>query len=224
MKKLFFTSGILLIISLFTVSIAQNNFQGFIDYKTSVEGGEFSAAERAQMEMNINMAYGDGMMKQISENVMGKATTIMLQDSAIVIYSQMGQEFAIGMSKAEMEKMPGMSDSDEADSIQTEINLVNESKTILGFECKKAEITYGDKMIIAWYYDKYSIDKDMKEAFFKDLPGVPLEYTMPGKDDSEIHVVATLFKPKNKMKSKLFAPAAGIEVMTIQQMREKMGQ
>jgi hypothetical protein len=220
MKRLFAAFTLLLLITLSVNLLAQDVpvFQGYLTMSTEVVGGDLSAAERAQAETTIKMTYGIDVIKQESENVMGSNTMIVFEDSMIMLT----QGMAFGAGKEAMKKMFGGGEEGD-DEEKAEINYISESKEILGVECKKAEITFQEKLIIVYYNDKYTVAEFMREPYFKQLNGLAMEYIVPGENGEEIVVKATEFKPKKKMKPKAFEVPAGTEVLTLEQLRSQMG-
>jgi GLPGLI family protein len=67
------------------------------------------------------------------------------------------------------------------------LNLVNETKIVLGYECKKALLTLKDGSVFSLYYAT-SIVPSVKEFEyqFKDIPGFVLEYQIKESGDNTI--------------------------------------
>ncbi len=211
----------LLLLALVSVNVVAQDkpaFMGYLTLTTEVVGGELSAAERAQAESTIKMTFGDKVVKQVNENIMGSQTMIVFEDSMIML----AQGMAFGANKEEMEKMMGAASGDEEEE-KAQIDYISEYKTILGVDCKKAEVTFNEKMIIVYYNDNVFVEEFMREPYFKEISGLAMEYIIPGENGEEIIVKATEYKAKKKMKAKLFQAPAGTEVMTLEELRAKMG-
>lgn len=95
------------------------------------------------------------------------------------------------------------------------INLVNETKTILGYECKKAILTLKDGSVFNLYYAS-AITPSVKEFEyqFKDVPGFVLEYQIKEAGDNAIvNYKAEKISLSPVMASKFDIPTSGYRLM-----------
>lgn len=84
-----------------------------------------------------------------------------------------------GMMGRQAAKIDELPNNDEVTS-DVEIELIDETKTILGYECKKAVI-YGDEgtELIYWYTDKIQLKDGVLAQYVRNgIPGLPLQFVI----------------------------------------------
>jgi len=217
-----FISTIILILVISTNLLAQDAkvFTGTIVYKMEALG-TLSVAEKAQIEGTVTTTYGIGVYKTVTTNIMMNLTQIIYEDSVISIYDMMGQQYAFRMTKEEAESMEKSKDSTSISN--SKVNIINETKDIVGFTCQKAEIEMGDDILEIYYNKDYKISDFMKEDNMSKIDGLPLEYTIPLNAEISIHMIATSIKKKKKVKASEFEIPAGVKVMSFEEMQAMMG-
>ncbi len=94
------------------------------------------------------------------------------------------------------------------------INLTNETKTILGYECKKAMLQLKDGTVYAVFY-AINIVPSVKEFEyqFKDIPGFVLEYETQETDNKKIRYTATKINLSPVQASKFDIPTGGYRLL-----------
>ncbi|MEY2903161.1 MAG: hypothetical protein RLY89_2267 [Bacteroidota bacterium] len=95
------------------------------------------------------------------------------------------------------------------------ISLVNETKTILGYECKKAMITLKDGSVFSLYYATAIIPSVKEfEYQFKDVPGFVLEYQIKESGDNTlVNYRAEKISLSPVLASKFDIPTSGYRLM-----------
>lgn len=95
------------------------------------------------------------------------------------------------------------------------ISLVNETKTILGYECKKAVVTLKDGSIFSLYYATGIIPSVKEfEYQFKDVPGFVLEYQIKESGDNTlVNYRAEKISLSPVLASKFDIPTSGYRLM-----------
>ena len=95
------------------------------------------------------------------------------------------------------------------------ISLVNETKTILGYECKKAMITLKDGTVFSLYYATAIIPSVKEfEYQFKDVPGFVLEYQIKeSSDNTLVNYRAEKISLSPVLASKFDIPTSGYRIM-----------
>ena len=95
------------------------------------------------------------------------------------------------------------------------ISLVNETKTILGYECKKAMITLKDGTVFSLYYATAIIPSVKEfEYQFKDVPGFVLEYQIKESGDNKlVNYRAEKISLSPVLASKFDIPTSGYRIM-----------
>lgn len=128
-----------------------------------LEGSTFkiiSSGDKSRTEMSM----GAGLMVTTTIMDAGKNKGIMLMEG------MMGKQATI---------LESLNDDAEA-ALELDIELIDEVKTIQGYECKKA-IVYGedDVEMIYWYTDKIQPKDGAMGQYVKNgIPGLPLEFTL----------------------------------------------
>ncbi|MEJ6775878.1 MAG: DUF4412 domain-containing protein [Crocinitomicaceae bacterium] len=174
MKRLIL-SAILYVLSI-TISTAQLN-EGLIKFEIEV------SASNPQMEMAVGMMQGStmnlyfadedvhsemnlGSMMTMSTIVLGKSEEVM-----ILMSGMMGNKAIPTTLEAIKEKAPKGPDADFS------VELIDETKQIQGYTCKKAVLTNenGDEMF-SWYTTDIEINTIGQSYHNEKIPGFPLEY------------------------------------------------
>lgn len=156
-----------------------DSFTGTIKFKITAEGREITPTEQSQMPSESITYYRDNLMRNDNVMPMVSVFTIMNTETKemILLLDQMGQKMHLTISSEDMKKAEEkMKDSTET---KPEYKLLEGTKTIAGYTCKKAEIVDGeDKMVI--YYTE---DIVVEQKEFKDAPGFVMSYTIDIPDD-----------------------------------------
>ncbi len=94
------------------------------------------------------------------------------------------------------------------------LTILNETKTILGYECKKAVLQLKDGNSFTLYYTTAIIPSVREfEYQFKNIPGFVLEYETSEKDGKKVHYTATKINLNPVSSSKFQIPASGYRVL-----------
>lgn len=160
-----------------TATIAQKGkeFEGKVVYELSFPGLEIDANNAAMLpkESTVYMKKG----KSRTEMSMGMGmSNITITDSktktATVLYDMMGNKMAIKMTEEDM----------KANEPKTEptVTLMNDTKEIAGYKCKKAEIKLNDaeNTVTTVYYAPELGNRDMnwQKSTMKGIDGFPMEF------------------------------------------------
>lgn len=178
MKKLFST---LAFISLSVVSLTAQNNEGFVLYDMKIEG---LPPEQAAMvgDMENKVTFKNGKVLTEMTSMMFTNQTVIDENGMVMLMEQMGNKMAIKQTKDEMEKEAAKQKDKQADP---KIEYINETKTIAGYECKKAIITIVGKdkkeeKMEVWYSEKFANPnkegRGKGQGFMKGLKGMPFEY------------------------------------------------
>jgi hypothetical protein len=104
---------------------------------------------------------------------------------------------------------------------EREVELVNETKEIMGYNCKKAIITTTDgQESIVWYTDEIVPDYRSGQYLYEEIPGVPLQMEATwGK--MKMVMIAFEYKKKLKKPENLFSMEVpnGFTVRTAEEMK-----
>lgn len=172
MKKLITTTAILFC----AFTYAQQ--EGTVTYVMTMEG---LPPEQAAMmgDMETKIYYKDKKSLSETSSMMFSTKTLTDENGQLQLIDQMGNKMFTRTSKAELDKMAETSKEKEP-----KIEYVNETKTIAGYECKKAIITMaskeGDVKSEVWYTEKVpyiSQGGGKRGEMFKGLKGMPMEFS-----------------------------------------------
>ena len=94
------------------------------------------------------------------------------------------------------------------------INNLNETKTILGYECKKAELVLKDGSSFIIYYASNIVPSVKEfEYQFKDVPGFVLEYESKEGNSGKIRFTATKINTNPVQLSRFDIPTTGYRLL-----------
>ena len=213
-KATFFLAIVLLILSSNSFAGGKKNkgFNGTIKYKITVEGRELTPQEQAGMPTNVVEYYlGDLHRKDIVTPMYSMVTIVneATKETTILI-DYMGKKLYITKSGEEIKALKEKAKKDSTDT-KPDVKLLDGTKTIAGYSCKKAKVSSGDNTIEVYYTNDLSIKSDD----FEDLPGFPMQYTIDIPQDDELSMVYTASEViKKKPSKKLFQIPRDYEKMT----------
>ncbi len=121
------------------------------------------------------------------------------QDTILVLLDGMMGKIAMKVTENDMNEEQRLAYENR------EIELIDETKEVMGYSCKKAIITVGgsDESIV-WYTEEILPNNRKSEYLFEEIPGTPLEmYSSWGKMNMKI--VAFEFKEKLKKTDAIFS-------------------
>jgi len=222
MKKLTNILFILTII-LSTVSVnAQKKakpFSGVISFNIAFEGRELEPTEKAQMPTEIKTYYKDNMIRTDQISAMGSVSSISNTETneSTVLFDMMGQKMAVKSTKKEFDE--------SIKDLKYEVTFTDETKTILGYKCKKAVVKddKGTEMIVYYTEDINIKNPNANNPAFMGIKGVALEYTQPTADEElTLHLTAKEVK-KSKVKKTMFAVPSGYKVITKEEFKSMIG-
>jgi len=177
MNKLFSTIAI---VALSVVSLNAQIKEGTITYAMTMEGlPPEQAAMMGDMEVKMTFKENKSLM-EVSTMMMSQLASLDEKGMTLVIEA-MGNKMAVVQTKEEMDKEEAKLKDKSPDP---KIEYTSETKTIAGYECKKAIVTMvvgkdkKEEKIDVWYSDKFNyLDKDGKtKGEIKGLKGIPFEY------------------------------------------------
>jgi GLPGLI family protein len=198
MKTVF---SLLLVAILSSVSFGQDTKH--IVYNIAISGDDpqvemmKSLMDGANMELYINEKFS-----RLNFNLGTMMTTNTIVDlgkkEALTLMSGMMGKTATQMSLEELE-------AKKESAAKPEVELIDETKKIAGYNCKKVILTTEDGTELeTWYTDEIEMgDLSGTNLGNKDIPGFPLEFSSK-KGPMTMLFTASLFEPKTKVDKKLF--------------------
>jgi len=204
---------------LISTTIAAQGFEGQIKYKITYKD---LPAEMAQFESMLpteatTTIKGDMFKMEQPLGMGGKQVTIMdnKEQSGVLLMDMMGKKNAIVMSPDKRNELEGSEDD-------VEITYLSETKSIAGYNCKKAIMkTKGAEGAVMEVY--YTEDlKGIKHHQTKGLKGFPLQYSV---NSGMFTVLMTAEKvTKGKVSDDEFGIPPGYESISFEQFQKSMGQ
>jgi GLPGLI family protein len=193
-------------------------FSGTVKYKITYEGREISAQEQAQMPSEIVEYHLNNMTRKDMVTPMYSVITILNNETqeTILLIDAMGRKFYIKKSGEEVKAAMAKNDSANA---KPEVKMLDGTKTIAGYVCKKAELVSGEETTTVFYTDAIAaVNQEYKE-----IPGYPMYYSSKIPQMEELVMVGEATSVDTKKPSKkLFEIPSDYEEMT-PEMAKQMG-
>lgn len=178
-----------------------------------VDQMEGSALELTFMEGKIRTDMFVGQMMTTT------TVNIENQDTSLVLLDGMMGKIAMKVTENDMDEEQRLAFENR------EIDLIDETKEIMGYKCKKAIVTTGDaNESVVWYTEEILPGYRVGQYLFDEIPGTPLEmYSNWGK--MKLKIVAFEFKEKLKKTDEIFSSKIpeGYTLKTPEDMK-KLGQ
>jgi GLPGLI family protein len=172
MKSIFYRILLLLVSFSTNAQLTEGHFTYSIEMKS----------DNPDMQMAIGMMQGSSMdlyvmgtktRVDIKMGTMMEISTITDQsDKVLMLMGGMLGKNAIVTTISELEK-------NKADYTEPTLTLIDETKTINGFICKKALLTDADgNESLFWYTEDIVVSKKGQSYLNANVPGFPLEYSI----------------------------------------------
>ena len=199
-RNTIFFAAALMLISSFSFAGGDKDgesFSGTIKYKITAEGREVTSQEQVSLPTETTIYYRDNMLRMDQIMPMMSMSSIINMDTeeTILLFDQMGQKMHMTISAEDAQKAKAQ--MEEKDSTEIKYELLEGSKTIAGYTCKKAKLIHGDTDMIIYYTEDIKVEQ--KE--FKNAPGLIMSYTQEVPDDElylEIQVIEVSTKKPKK--------------------------
>jgi hypothetical protein len=224
MKKLFST---LAVVALSALSLNAQIKEGTITYNMTIEG---LPPEQAAMigDMELKSTFKNARVLTEMSSMMFTNQTLIDDKGMTMLMEQMGNKIAVKQTKEEMEKEAAKEKDKPADP---KIEYTTETKTIAGYECKKAVVTVVGKdkkeeTMDVWYSEKFeNTNKEGKgqgQGFMKGLKGMPFEYA-GGQGGMKFKMVAKEVSIEPVADSKFVLSTDGYKMMTMDELKAMRG-
>lgn len=171
MKKIYLILSIVLLTGL---SFAQNQ-QGRIVYEVEMSSDDPQMAMAAQMmngsTLEILFDGENSQTKMDMGAMMSMTTTVNESDVLILMGGMMGQKAVKSTKEELLESNPSSDD--------VTVELVDETKEIAGYTCKKAILTDAeDNEIEYWYTEEFTFPMNGQSNANGKIPGVALSFSI----------------------------------------------
>lgn len=224
MKKLFST---LAFVAMSAISLTAQIKEGYVLYDMKIEG---MPAEQAAMlgDMETKVTFKNGKSLTEITSMMFTQQIVVDDQGMLMLMEQMGNKYAIKQTKEEMDKEAAKAKDKPADP---KIEYFNETKTIAGYECKKAVVTVVGKdkkeeKTEIWYCEKFeNPNKEGKgrgQNVMKGLNGMPFEYS-GGQGAMKFKMVAKEVSTDPVSDSKFALSTEGYKILTAEELKAMQG-
>jgi GLPGLI family protein len=173
--------------------------EGHVTYSIAV------TSDNPDMQMVIGMLNDSKMevyfskSKTRSEMNMGAVMSIttisdLQKDTLLMLMGGMAGQNAIKSTISEMKK--------ETDSIKYKVTLLNDTKSILDYSCKKAIVEDPDgNESTYWYTTEINVSKEGQTYLNSQVPGFPMEFELNNNGVKMVMTVSTIDKKLDKKTS-----------------------
>ena len=214
-------TGTLLMFSMVVFSQAT---KGKITYDVFVSSDDpATSAYMDQMENSLlEIYFSDGKLRTnffMGEMMTTTTTQVEGQDTVLMLLDGMMGKIAMKVTEEDMDDERRMAKE------KKEVELVDETKEVMGYKCKKAIITGADgEEAIVWYTTEILPTYREGEYLHNEIPGMPLEMQAK-KGKMDLKIVAFDFKSKLKKENEIFSLKVpeGFTLKTMEEMK-KFGQ
>lgn len=172
-------------------------FTGTITFSITYDGTWDAATLSMQpKEFSVLVSETQTKSEYLIQGVSLVTITNAADSSTLILVNAMGQKMYSKMTKeAAMESI--------GEKAEPKINYIDETKTIAGFECKKAEYITLDEYdeeytTVVWYTTQIGTPAMNFAQQFDGLAGYPLEYIMEAEEGKIIYSATTAKKAKVK--------------------------
>lgn len=221
MKKTMMLTAVLLA-AVFSAYGQRTSGQVSYDVFVSADDPEVQSWAENMEGSILELYFHEGKVK--SELFMGdfmSTTTTIEQgnDTALVLLDGMMGQIAMKSTEEDMSEEQRLAMS------KRDVELVDETKEIMGYECKKAIVTGADdKEMIIWYTTEIVPAYREGQYLYEDIPGVPLEiHSSWGK--MNLKMVAFEYNKKIRKPEKVFSMEipSGYVLKTAEEMKQMRG-
>ena len=181
--------------------------EGYIKYKINYSGDSMEMQLAASMMKNATLEiYFDTEKTRVDMKTPGVYDIVSIvntvDNEVLTLFEvpMMGQKKYIKSSITEFEDY-----NDNSKNEKSNIEFVNETKTILGYKCKKA-IMKGEGIEISyWYTEDIKVNTIGQQNFNINIPGHPLEFVTKGEGITVSFVATEFSKLSSEQKNKVFS-------------------
>lgn len=222
MKKIFYSiSAFALLTLLVSFTGTDKSFEGKIVYEISMEGANLPPEAQAMFAGSEMTLYIKGQ-KTRSEMNMAFQNTISISDrkanTSVTLMDVMGNKYLIKNDVTkENEKTP-----------EVTVKEMDETKTIAGYKCKRADLTFKDKngkdQSSTVYYSEELVNLmgyDKRSYQFKSIKGMPLLYTVNTENGMTMKMEAKSVS-KEAIPDNKFEIPTGYKETTMEELQKEM--
>ncbi len=207
---------------LLSAQVNAKDFKGVISYKITYSGDDINDQMKAFLPKVMTIRF-KGMLTR-TDIIMGMGKTVKIKNgedkSVITLIDMMGQKIAVKTSAEEVQK-------DLESEMSASVEVMNETKEILGHTCKKAVITMtgetgNEDIIVVYFTESLGNNSNYFDTpEFKDIDGIMLEFEIPTPEFT-MKFTASSIEKKNVSKTDFEIPE-DFEIKTKEEVEAMFG-
>jgi GLPGLI family protein len=178
------------------------------------------------MQMAIGMIQGSTLDVHFKDKMTRSEMKMGAMMNIVTIYNETSGEVLMLMSGMVGQNAIKITTAElaanEAEKPQITMELINETKTIQEYTCKKAILTDEDGVeTVFWYTDEVVVSKKGQSYLNADIPGFPMQYEMNNNGMKMTMNVTKLEKKLDKKSASLFEMTipSGYKIMTMEEIK-----
>jgi GLPGLI family protein len=195
-------------------------FEGKITYEVNMEGANMPPEAQAMFAGSELTIYIKNSKSRSDINMgMQKTTTISdtKTNTTVTLMEMMGSKYKILSDPKKEEKTEDI-----------KVKYLDDTKTIAGYKCKKAELSFKDdtgkqQATTIWYSEEITnhLGQSNRNKQFRGIKGMPLEYEMSGDRGMTMKMTAKTVSKENVPDSKFEVPS-GYKETTLEDLQKEM--
>ncbi len=197
-----------------------SEFEGKITYEITMEGANLPPEAKGMFAGSELSVYMKGTKSRTDVSIaMQNNSTIsdLKTGTSVILMEIMGNKYKIKSDPSKEEKNTDVS-----------VKYLDETKTVAGYKCKKAEITFKDETgnkqtSTIWYTEDIlnHMGASTSNNQYKDIKGMPLEYEMNADRGTKMKMTAKTVSKETVPDSKFEIPADYKET-TMEELQKEM--
>lgn len=219
MKKIFLALGVIGLSVLSTQNLFAQDFEGKMTMTIEYEEVPEEIEPYLSMLPKESVLYIKGTKTRIEQNTMG-GSNITIMDSktnkGYIIMNMMGQKSAFELN--------GSDDADsKKDTVKPVVKVLDETKEIAGYKCKKATVKYADEEepMVVWFTEEI-IGVYNQQYNNVGINGAIMEYNVKAQGMEMKMTVSKI--SKEKVSDDKFTVPEGYEVKSYDELKKMSGQ
>ena len=197
-------------------AVAQKKFEGSIVYAMEVNSTDIDPQQAAMMPTEKTTTVKGDLVKESMEAAFGSVNTIIntKEMESNTFMDIMGNKMAFKLDKAMIEKM-------REKKPKMEIKLAPETKTIAGYNCKKAiaKNTEDNTTVDIWYTEELPKVGNMEGEMYKEINGMLMEFVAAGMGATEMKMTAKKVTA-SKVDDKEFVMPTDYKMLSPEEMKQ----
>lgn len=198
MKSFFIILSVLVVAFSTKAQLTEGHFSYSIEMKSDNPDMQMAIGMMQESSMDL-FVFGPKTRVDMKMGTMMELSTITDQsEKVIMLMSGMFGKNAIETSVPELEK-------NKEDFPEPTLTLIDDSKNIKGFSCKKALLTDAEgNESLFWYTEEIEVSKKGQSYLSSKVPGFPLEYSINVNGMTLVLTVKDIVKKLDKQQKKFF--------------------